>query len=498
MVSGCIAAVNNNGIGIAGIAGAADIRIAPYRTGGLNEKDKDLQLAYVCAAIMDAAARPEVKVINMSFGTYNNFETLQTAVADAANAGKILVAAAGNEGDLVQYTGKYSYPASYDNVISVGATTNQDSYATFSQYNNQVDLSAPGFQLFTTTKNGDYSIASGTSFSAPVISGACAVLKAVDSNLTASGVENILKETALDLGAPGRDNYFGAGLIQLDKAVESVLPKMPLSLDSFSTDKTSSQEINTSILLSAMATGGQSPCEYKFYYLLNGVNIILNDFSPDNSVMFIPRQAGSYTLLVEVKDADGTLETQSINDFLILEPAVNATSITFDKTSMSIMVGASETIIATLTPTDITDKSITWSSSDAGIATVDASGNVKGIKIGKADIIAKTSNNLMSSCSVTINEKTMTTSTVEASVSEDKIIVTIKEIDVPNEVKQILVPIWSDINGQDNILSDTAVRQSDDSYSVSIDIKTISTIMGFIAFILIVQIIIVKWLDRYS
>jgi len=219
MVSGCIAAVTNNGIGIAGVGGISDIKIAPYRAGGLSQGDTGLDLAYICAAIMDAANRPDVNVINMSFGGYKDYPTLKAAIEYAANAGKILVASAGNEGDSADYAGKYCYPASYDHVISVAATTDKDERAYFSQHNDQVDLAAPGLGIYTTTMNGGYSYASGTSFSAPIAAGSCAVVMAANPNLRASEVESILKETALDLGDPGKDNNFGAGLIQLDKAV---------------------------------------------------------------------------------------------------------------------------------------------------------------------------------------------------------------------------------------------------------------------------------------
>ncbi|MBK5245266.1 MAG: S8 family serine peptidase [Eubacteriaceae bacterium] len=228
MVSGCIAAVANNGIGIAGVGGNLDIKIAPYRTGGESLNDTSLYTSYICAAIMDAADRTDVKVINMSFGGYDDYSPLQKAIEYAAKAGKILVASAGNEGNIAGTAGKYSYPASYDNVISVAAINDQNNRSNFSQYNDQVDLTAPGEAVYTTTNNGSYNFISGTSFSTPMVAGSCAVLLAADSNLTASGVENILKITALDLGNTGKDNYYGNGLIQLDKAIESITPINPI------------------------------------------------------------------------------------------------------------------------------------------------------------------------------------------------------------------------------------------------------------------------------
>ncbi len=222
-VSGCIAAVTNNGMGTAGISGLANIKIAPYRTGGEYSGDTQLDVAYICAAILKAAERPEVKVINMSFGGYGTFSSLAVAVNEAVSAGKIVVASSGNEGESWNSrTGQYSYPASYDHVISVGAINRDNSRASFSQYNDRVDLVAPGQSVLTTARTGGYEYASGTSFSSPIVAGACAVLLAADSGLDAESVETILKSTALDLGTTGSDSYYGSGLIQLNSAVAAI------------------------------------------------------------------------------------------------------------------------------------------------------------------------------------------------------------------------------------------------------------------------------------
>lgn len=222
-VSGCIAAVANNGVGTAGISGLANIKIAPYRAGGEYSGDTQLDVAYICAAILKAAERPEVKVINMSFGGYGTFSSLAVAVNEAVSAGKIVVASAGNEGESWNSrVGQYSYPASYDHVISVSATTKDNTRASFSQYNDRVDLCAPGQSVLTTAKSGGYESVSGTSFSSPIVAGACAVLMAADNSLKAEEVETILKNTALDLGTAGSDSYYGSGLIQLNSAVAAI------------------------------------------------------------------------------------------------------------------------------------------------------------------------------------------------------------------------------------------------------------------------------------
>lgn len=222
-VSGCIAAVTNNGIGTAGVSGLANIKIAPYRVGGTYDGDTQLDVAYICAAILKAAERPEVKVINMSFGGYGTFPTLEAAVNEAINAGKVVVASAGNEGQSGNArAGQYAYPASYERVISVAATTTDNTRASFSQYNNRVDLCAPGQGIITATRTGGYISANGTSFSSPIVAGACSVIMAADSSLNPAAVETVLKNTAWDLGSGGTDPYYGSGMIQLDNAVASL------------------------------------------------------------------------------------------------------------------------------------------------------------------------------------------------------------------------------------------------------------------------------------
>jgi hypothetical protein len=228
MVSGCVAAAVNNDIGVSGSAVSANVKIAPYRTGGQYVGDKNLYISYIAAAIMAAADRSDVSVINMSFGTYSAYDSIANSVAYAVSKGKVLVASAGNEG-ASSNGGKYVYPASYDGVISVAATDSSDGHPSFSQYNDKVDLSAPGSSVYTTTRSGAYGTASGTSFAAPIVAGAAALLMSLDETLTASQVEDILKDTALDLGTAGKDNYFGYGRIQLDQAVEVVTGEKPLS-----------------------------------------------------------------------------------------------------------------------------------------------------------------------------------------------------------------------------------------------------------------------------
>lgn len=226
LVSGFIAATANNGNGISGVAGSANIKIAPYRVGV-----DGLSVSNICAALMNAADRPDIKVINMSYGGYEYNNSEAAAIQYAKDRGKILVAASGNEGEPAKpEAGSLSYPASYDGVISVAATTNLNNRAAFSQYNKMVDLAAPGTNVYTTTVAGGYTEESGTSFSSPIVAGACGVLLASNTSLNATEVENILEQTALDLGSSGQDDYYGYGLIQLDQALAAAAIVKPSTI----------------------------------------------------------------------------------------------------------------------------------------------------------------------------------------------------------------------------------------------------------------------------
>jgi subtilisin family serine protease len=117
-----------------------------------------------------------------------------------------------------------SYPAGYANVIGVGATTQTNARASFSTYGPHVDIAVPGYQVYSTywTSSGaTYTTMSGTSMAAPFVSGAAAVVWSRTPGRTNAQVADVLLATATDLSAAGRDDEFGAGLLNLGGAVRS-------------------------------------------------------------------------------------------------------------------------------------------------------------------------------------------------------------------------------------------------------------------------------------
>lgn len=139
------------------------------------------------AAGIRYAADQGAKVINMSLGGPNSSQTLYSAVKYAASRGVILVAAAGNEGDT-----KPHYPASYPECISVGASTPTDARASFSVYNAEVDIAAPGTDIVSSIPGTQWASWNGTSMAAPHVAAAAAYLLAAKPSLSAQAVRDAL------------------------------------------------------------------------------------------------------------------------------------------------------------------------------------------------------------------------------------------------------------------------------------------------------------------
>lgn len=250
----------------------------------------------------------------MNFGSDESSVTREAAIQKLRNAGKILVASAGNDGD----TG-YSYPASSDGVISVGATTINNEIADFSNRNSKVDICAPGKSVCTTTADGEYRYVSGTSFSSPIVAGAVAVIKCAGTGLSPEQIEEILLTTAKDLGASGRDNSYGYGLLQLDQAVAKARATEiiePLEIDSFTVSLQSPQPVGTEMRLVARPNN-VSGLHYNciFSVTLNGETTILSDekylYTEGARRTWKPEQPGDYILTVYAKETYWDNETQS-------------------------------------------------------------------------------------------------------------------------------------------------------------------------------------------
>ena len=215
-VAGIIAAVANNGIGGSGVAPNAKILPIQVLDQAGQGDARDV------AAGVRFAADNGARVINLSLGGATESSSLTQAITYANDKGVLVVAAAGNGGAA----DKPKWPASLDLTLAVTAVDQANNATSFDQRGDYIDLSAPGANIVSTAK-GDYVTLSGTSMAAGFVAGAAALLFAAEPRVTNAQVRDILLRTATDIGEPGRDVTFGAGLINMVAALAELQRMYP-------------------------------------------------------------------------------------------------------------------------------------------------------------------------------------------------------------------------------------------------------------------------------
>lgn len=182
--------------------------------------------SYVILRGLDYAVEHGAQIVNMSFAGPKD-PMIERGVAATAARGILLVAAAGNAGAKSPPL----YPAANPNVIAVSGTDAQDKLFPASNRGNYIALAAPGADIFLPAPDEKYQITSGTSFSAAYVSGIAALIMERNPALKPNDVRAILTRTARDLGAPGRDDLFGAGEADAFAAVTAVVetPQVPVA-----------------------------------------------------------------------------------------------------------------------------------------------------------------------------------------------------------------------------------------------------------------------------
>lgn len=206
-VAGIAAADADNGAGIAGISPTSPVYVYKACQGRV------CWLGDVLSGIVDATD-DGAKVVNFSLGGPVPIRPYRDAVDYALDHDVVVVAAAGNGGNST-----YSYPASFNGVLSVGAlVTGTGDRARFSQVNDQVDIAAPGTSILSSVAPGAasgeenaYATYSGTSMATPHVAGIAALLRSAHPDWTAGRTRAALLNTATDVAAPGTDRETGHG-----------------------------------------------------------------------------------------------------------------------------------------------------------------------------------------------------------------------------------------------------------------------------------------------
>jgi subtilisin len=248
------------------------------------------------------------QVTNNSYGAATGSVALETAIKAIADAGVIMMCAAGNSGAGVDTVG---FPAKYPEAIAVGATSQTDLIAGFSSRGTKVEISAPGVSIESTAPGGLYKIMSGTSMATPHTVGVVAL--ALGAGVPSAEIRQRM-QLAVDLGIPGRDNDYGFGLIDGVAFVNNI-PPPPLTKATVLLDGSKSTDADGQIIDYSWSLGDGTTAK--------GTSTVKKYSTP-----------GLKTIALTVTDNNGAIGTKvrQINIATNVKP-VPAISVTYDPPS---------------------------------------------------------------------------------------------------------------------------------------------------------------------
>lgn len=291
--TGIVGSVANNGVGGAGVAWG--VRIRPVRVLGTTNRGFFYDIAqgvlYAAGLPADDGAGGVVqttepaRVISMSLGGSGINDALRLATEAATQAGTLLIASAGNNNNSA-----LQYPAGFPDVMTVSAIGPSLDRATYSSFGSHVDIAAPGGQSSTGFSHAVFSLGwnfvanapvvsrrlQGTSMAVPHVTGVAALVLSVEPNLTPAQLRDRLNSTAVDLGAAGRDDFFGHGLV------------------------------NARLALTAGAEPG-TMLHARLYDAQTGSIVETRPVDPGGTYEFLGMPAGDYFLFAGSDDGDGVL-----------------------------------------------------------------------------------------------------------------------------------------------------------------------------------------------
>ena len=219
MVAGCVSATTNNEIGISSVGFSVKLM-------GINSGDNSGQYITTGYEGLLAAAQMGADIINLSWGNSSYVESYQNVINAVYNQyNPIIVAAAGNYG-----VNEPHYPASYNHVLSVTSTSQNNSFSCWANFHETVDLAAPGDDIWCTstqnTSGGYYEPVDGTSFSSPTVAGALALLKSIypnsDNEFLISKIlssANYFEDMNSDCSGEDLSGFLGAGQLNIYDAI---------------------------------------------------------------------------------------------------------------------------------------------------------------------------------------------------------------------------------------------------------------------------------------
>ena len=320
-VAGAAAAASNNATGVTGVAWNA--KIMPIR---ISDTAGYAFYSTIAEGVYWAADHG-AKVVNVSYAVHGS-TSVQSAGKYLQGKGGLLINSAGNSAAVDNTLANSA-------MISVSATDAADLKTSWSSFGNYVDVSAPGQGIWTTTRGGGYGAVNGTSFSSPITAGVVAMMMSANPTLKPSELENILKITAVDLGAAGTDPSFGAGRINAAAAVQrargvTIVPDVTLPQVAITSPGLSTVNGIVPVNVSATDNIGVTKVELYSRGILVATDLTaLYSFSWDTSKV----ANGSASLFAKAYDAAGNVTTSSSLSVTIANAAVT-TEIVLDNAGL--------------------------------------------------------------------------------------------------------------------------------------------------------------------
>jgi len=307
-VAGTVAAVNNNGVGVSGVAGGTGtgdgvrtMSCQVFASGGADGFD----VAFVYAADNGA-------VISQNSWGYTSPGYYEQSVLDAIDyfidnagydvngnpvgpmQGGIVIFAAGNSSSSADH-----YPAYYEKVLAVAATDHNDQVAYFSNYGTWVDISAPGVDVYSTYTNNTYDYLSGTSMACPHVSGAAALVVSRFPGISPEGVRQRLTYFAdsIDSQNPSYVGLLGAGRLNAFNSLQEEDSIAPSAIDDLSYTALSHDKVK----LTWTATGASDTTGTASGYIIKYSTVAIDDSNFDSATTYpsaiSPKNSGETELL---------------------------------------------------------------------------------------------------------------------------------------------------------------------------------------------------------
>ena len=376
-VSGTIAAVGNNGIGVTGVSWTAQILPVKF----LNRFGQGSTANAIRA--LNYAVALGARVSNLSYGGTAFSQALYDTIAAANNAGHIVVAAAGNSSN--NSDNFPVYPAAYNlpNIISVAATNASDQLANFSNFGpTTIDLAAPGVNTLSTVPFNNYATMNGTSMSTPHVTGVVSLLLAKLPSLTAADVKSALLTTVDPLPSLAGRTVSG-GRVNAFQALSTLAPQISV------TTVNGMIEFAVSETTTLVASGGSAPYVWS---------------SSNPSVAMIDA-VGNLTAL-----APGVVQITATdnNNNSGTSAAITVTQITITPNSGSVGVGQSLRFSATggVAP-------YSYSVNNSAVASINAiTGELTALAVGNTTVnVIDNAGNSVSSSTITVSDISLTPQT---------------------------------------------------------------------------------------